>query len=70
MARRRTNIHIENDHVRTIMQRYGLRTKSEAVELALRHLAVQPMSREKALDMRGVGAIAEAPGDAGPHRIA
>lgn len=35
--------------VRTIMDRYGVRTKTEAVDLALRHLAGQPMTREEAL---------------------
>ena len=45
MARQRTNIEIENDYVQTIMDRYGVRTKTEAVELALRHLAGHPMTR-------------------------
>jgi Arc/MetJ family transcription regulator len=31
------------------MDRYGVRTKTEAVDLALRHLAGQPMTREEAL---------------------
>ena len=40
MSRVRTNIEIEDTYLRTIMHRYGLRTKTEAVDLALRHLAV------------------------------
>jgi Arc/MetJ family transcription regulator len=48
------------------MDRYGLRTKTEAVELALRHLAGQPMTREEALAMRGAHAIDEPPVDTPP----
>lgn len=53
MARLRTNIEIEDVYVQRIMNRYGVRTKTEAVDLALRHLAGQPMTREAALEMRG-----------------
>ena len=66
MSRVRTNIEIEDTYLRIVMDRYGLRTKTEAVELALRNLAGQPMTREEALAMRGAGAIAEIPGDTGP----
>lgn len=66
MSRVRTNIEIEDSYVQTIMARYGLRTKTEAVELALRHLAGQPMTREEALAMRGARAIAEVPEDVAP----
>lgn len=66
MARVRTNIEIEDTDVRAIMDRYGVRTKTEAVALALRHLAGQPMTRDEALAMRGVGAIAEPPADRVP----
>jgi len=41
--------------------RYGLRTKTEAVDLALRCLAGQPMRRDEALAMRGAHAIVEVP---------
>ena len=66
MTRVRTNIEIEDDYVQAIMNRYGIRTKTEAVELALRHLAGQPMTRDEALLMRGARAIDEIPSDAGP----
>ncbi len=46
MARKRTNIEIEDTYLRIVMDRYSLRTMTEAVELALRHLAGQPMTRE------------------------
>ena len=66
MARQRTNIEIEDAYVRAIMDRYGVRTKTEAVDLALRHLAGQPMTRDEALAMRGVRAIEGVPEDAAP----
>jgi Arc/MetJ family transcription regulator len=66
MSRSRTNIEIEDTYVEAIMDRYGARTKTEAVELALRHLAGQPMTREQALAMRGAHAIAEPPQDMPP----
>jgi Arc/MetJ family transcription regulator len=52
------------------MERYGLRTKTEAVELALRHLAGQPMTREEALSMRGAHAIGDLPDDVAPRGAA
>jgi Arc/MetJ family transcription regulator len=67
MARRRTNIEIEETYIQTVMDRYSLRTMTEAVDLALRHLAGQPMSREEALAMRGAHAIDEPPADAPPR---
>jgi len=70
MAKVRTNIEIEDDYVRTIMDRYGVRTKTDAVELALRHLAGQPMTREQALAMRGARAIADPPSDVAPRGAA
>jgi len=36
------------------------------VELALRNLAGQPMTREEALAMRGAHAMGEVPPDTGP----
>jgi Arc/MetJ family transcription regulator len=70
MAKVRTNIELEDDYLRTIMDRYGIRTKTEAVELALRHLAGQPMTRDEALAMRGTNAIGEVPADVGPRVVA
>lgn len=66
MARSRTNIEIDDEQLCLVMERYGVTTKTEAVDLALRHLAGQPMSRKEALAMRGAGAIAEVPPDALP----
>ena len=67
MGRVRTNIEIEDTYVQAIMHRYGVRTKTEAVDLALRHLAGQPMTREQALAMQGAHALLEPPTDAQPR---
>ncbi|MEP7159205.1 MAG: type II toxin-antitoxin system VapB family antitoxin [Chloroflexota bacterium] len=69
MSRIRTNIELEETDVRAIMERYSLRTKTEAVALALRTLAGQPMTLEEALAMQGAHAIGEVPEDYGPHGI-
>ena len=66
MGRVRTNIEIEDIYVQLIMDRFGLRTKTDAVDLALRHLAGQPMTRDEALAMRGAQAIGGVPADVGP----
>lgn len=66
MTRVRTNIEIEDDYLRVVMDRYGVRTKTEAVDLALRHLAGQPMTREEALAMHGAHAIEAVPSDTAP----
>ena len=70
MTRKRTNIEIEETYLRIVMDRYSLRTMTEAVELALRHLAGQPMSREEALAMHGAHAIDEVPADSLPRGAA
>ena len=67
MSKVRTNIEIEDVHVQAIMDRFSVRTKTEAVALALRHLAGQPMTREEALQMRGARAIGAVPPDQSPH---
>ena len=70
MARVRTNIEIEDVYVQVIMDRFGVRTKTAAVDLALRHLAGQPFTRERALEMRGARAISELPVDVLPRSAA
>lgn len=67
MTRIRTNIEIDDVYLRRIMARYGIHTKTEAVDLALRHLAGQPMTREEALAMEGAHSIDELPTDSGPE---
>jgi Arc/MetJ family transcription regulator len=70
MSRVRTNIEIEDDYIHVIMDRYGVRTKTQAVDLALRHLAGQPMTRDQALAMRGAHALGDVPADAQPRGTA
>jgi Arc/MetJ family transcription regulator len=70
MRRVRTNIEIDDDYIQTIMDRYGVRTKTAAVDLALRYLAGQPMTREEALAMRGAHAVGKPPADAPPRAAA
>ena len=66
VPRTRTNIEIDDACVQAIMDRYGVRTKTAAVDLALRHLAGQPMTRDEALSMRGAHAISSPPDDMAP----
>ena len=70
MSRTRTNIEIEDRYVEAIMDRFGVRTKTDAVDLALRHLAGQPMTRDEALAMRGSRSIDEIPANSGPRPVA
>lgn len=51
----RTNVEIDEELARRVMRRYGLRTKRAAIDLALRRLDLEPMTREEALLMRGTG---------------
>lgn len=66
MSKVRTNIEIEDRYVREIKERYGVNTKTEAVDLALRHLAGQPMTKAEALAMEGAHAIDAVPEDTQP----
>jgi len=51
----RTNIEIDDELVGRAMRLYRLRSKREAVDLALRRLVGEPMSREEALAEEGGG---------------
>ena len=51
----RTNIEIDDELVGRAMLRYRLRSKREAVDLALRRLVGEPMDRREALAMEGSG---------------
>ena len=51
----RTNIDIDAELVATVMRRFGLRTKKEAVDLALRRLAGPVPTREELLALEGSG---------------
>jgi Arc/MetJ family transcription regulator len=51
----RTNIDIDEDAVRKVMDRFHLRTKREAVNFALRSVAGEPVDLDRAREMRGRG---------------
>jgi Arc/MetJ family transcription regulator len=51
----RTNIDIDDDACTHVMRRFGLATKREAVNFALRRLAAEPMDLDEARQMRGSG---------------
>lgn len=62
----RTNIDINESAVEIVMRRYNLRTKTEAVDHALRALAGQPLTNAEILAMRGTMLLDEIPADTGP----
>jgi Arc/MetJ family transcription regulator len=51
----RTNIEIDDVLIDRAMRLYRLRSKREAVDLALRRLVGEPMGREEALATEGTG---------------
>jgi Arc/MetJ family transcription regulator len=51
----RTNIDIDDELVEKAMKRYRLESKRAAVDLALRRLVGEPMTKEEALAMEGTG---------------
>lgn len=52
----RTNIDIDDEACERVMRMYQLETKRDAINLALRKLAVEPMTIEEQLAMRGIWA--------------
>ncbi|HVE46778.1 MAG TPA: type II toxin-antitoxin system VapB family antitoxin [Acidimicrobiales bacterium] len=51
----RTNIDIDDESCRVVMERYRLSTKREAVNFALRAVAGEPLGRDEARQLRGSG---------------
>lgn len=51
----RTNIDIDDQACRAVMDRYHLATKREAVNFALRTLAAEPLDLDAALALEGSG---------------
>lgn len=51
----RANIDIDDEACASVIRQYGLRTKQEAVNLALRMAVIEPMSLGEALAMQGTG---------------
>ena len=55
MIMARTNIDIDEEACRRVMERFNLSTMKDAVNLALRTLAIEPMTLEEAYAMEGTG---------------
>ena len=51
----RTNIDIDDEVLDRVQAVYGLRTKREAVDFALRRLLIEPFTRDEALAAQGSG---------------
>ena len=51
----RTNIDIDDELVTEVMRRFRVKSKREAVDLALRRLVGTPVSRNFLLGLEGVG---------------
>lgn len=51
----RTNIDIDDALCQRVMDRYHLSTKREAVNMALRHLAGEPLTINEARALEGTG---------------
>lgn len=63
----RTNIDLDDTKVDLVMRRYGVRTKTEAVDLALSHLVGHPLTVDEALGMHGRLALDDPPVDVAPR---
>ncbi len=55
MAMLRTNIEIDEELVTAVMRRYDLKTKKDAVDLALRRTVGTPLTREFLDEVHGMG---------------
>jgi Arc/MetJ family transcription regulator len=55
----RTNIDIDDELVAEAMRRYNLKTKREAVDLALRRLVGPKITTEDILSLRGIGWVGD-----------
>lgn len=55
MCMSRTNIDIDDEACRAVMERFRLTSKRDAVNLALRRLASEPLDLDRARALRGTG---------------
>ena len=55
----RTNVDIDDDACAAVMRRYRLTSKREAVNLALRLLAAEPLRLDEARRLRGSGWVGD-----------
>ena len=51
----RTNVDVDDELVALVMRRYKVRTKREAIDLALRELVGRALTTEEALRLEGSG---------------
>jgi Arc/MetJ family transcription regulator len=51
----RTNVVVDDALVERVMRLYGLKTKREAIDYALRKVAGLPDAHKKILELRGTG---------------
>lgn len=51
----RTNIDLDEDLVAEVMRRYGVKTKKDAVDLALRRLVGTPLTADFFHSLEGIG---------------
>lgn len=68
----RTNIEIDEELVTAVMRRYDLKTKKDAVDLALRKTLGGPLTREFLDEVHGMGwdgDLAEMRNDPPPQEI-
>ena len=65
----RTNIDIDDEACERVMRMYQLDSKRDAINLALRLLAVEPMTNDELLNMRGFWADRPQADFAGPDRM-
>ena len=55
MCMSRTNINLDDELIAEVMRRFDVKTKREAVDLALRRLVGEPLTREFLLSLEGIG---------------
>jgi Arc/MetJ family transcription regulator len=55
----RTNVDIDDEACATVMRRYKLATKRDAINFALRTLAAEPLGLDEARKLRGAGWIGD-----------
>lgn len=55
----RTNVDIDDEACATVMRRYQLATKRDAINFALRTLAAEPLGLDEARKLRGTGWIGD-----------
>ena len=55
----RTNVDIDDEACATVMRRYRLTTKRDAINFALRTLAAEPLGLDEARKLRGTGWVGD-----------